>query len=84
MKRILDEEGPSMNRILNEQAGLCISPIFASRDIPEMQNLYRGHIDNEHHVSPHRWIAKVIKSLVILGDLGDMVFGDILYMTSKI
>jgi hypothetical protein len=65
-------------------AGLCISPIFASRDISELQNFYRGHIGNAHHVSPHRWIANLIKSLVILGDLGDMVFGDVLFMASKI
>jgi hypothetical protein len=36
------------------QPGLCISPIFASRDVSEMQNSHRGHIGHPHIVSTHR------------------------------
>ncbi len=45
--------------------GLCISPIFASGDVSEMQNSHRGHIGHAHVVSMHRWIANITVSLVI-------------------
>jgi hypothetical protein len=62
----------STRRAGRSNAGLCISPIFASRAISEMQNWFRGHIGNAYHVSPNRWIANMIKLLVIVGDLGDV------------
>jgi hypothetical protein len=54
------------------QPGLCISPIFASRDVSEMQNWYCVQIGNAHVKSTHRWIANIIVLLVTSGDLGDV------------
>jgi hypothetical protein len=53
-------------------AGLCISPIFGSRNVSEMQNRYRVRIGNAHIKSAHCWIANIIVSLVISSDLGDV------------
>jgi hypothetical protein len=47
-------------------------PIFASRDVSEMQNWYCVHISNAHIILTHRWIANITVSLVISGDLGDV------------
>jgi hypothetical protein len=74
---VFTSQGSEDSSLLREKkyhqlAGLCISPIFASRAISEMQNWFRGHIGNAYHVSPNRWIANMIKLLVIVGDLGDV------------
>jgi hypothetical protein len=55
-------------------SGLCISPIFVSRLVLEMQNWYRTHIGNARIKSTHRWIANIIVLLIILCDLGDVSY----------
>jgi hypothetical protein len=61
------------NAKTNSMAGLCISPIFVSRDVSEMQqNWHRIHVGNARIKSTHRWIANVIVSLITSGDLGNV------------
>jgi hypothetical protein len=67
---------PSYANVSIEHSEVCISPIFASRDVSKRQNSYRGHISHAHIVSTHRWIANITVSLVTVGDLGNVTWFD--------